>query len=106
MNCDPVDDSPSVSTANLSNNLGSSVGNSSGEIRVEKEFKSFLDQLNSLRREMAVINAKLEYIRFFKSLDTAEMNEVERARVSKEKDLVGRMDAIFEAIDALSLNHK
>lgn len=106
MNRDPADDSPSVSAANLPNNLGSSVGNSSGEIRVEKEFKSFLDQLNSLRREMAVINAKLEYIRFFKSLDTAEMNEVERARVSKEKDLVGRMDAIFEAIDALSLNHQ
>lgn len=92
----------SVEDAASSSILGATVGNSSGEIRVDKEFKSFLEQLNALRREMAVINAKLEYIRYFKSLDMGEMNDVERARVSMEKDLKARMDAIFESIDALS----
>lgn len=102
MNRDSVDEAPSAIAAISSINLGATVGISSGEIRVEKEFKSFLEQLNALRREMAVINAKLEYIRYFKSLDTVEMNKVERARVLQEKDLLTRMDAIFEAFDALN----
>ena len=99
-NRDTVEDATSASTVNASNTLGSS----SGEIRVEKEFKSFLEQLNALRREMAVINAKLEYIRYFKNLDFSELTDAVKARVSKEKELAARMDTIFEAIEALALN--
>ena len=95
-----MEDATSASTVNASNTLGSS----SGEIRVEKEFKSFLEQLNALRREMAVINAKLEYIRYFKNLDFSELTDAVKARVSKEKELAARMDTIFEAIEALALN--
>lgn len=103
---DTVEEAASGSSVvNASGNIGSvTTGNSSGDIRVEKEFKSFLERLNSLRREMAIINAKLEYIRYFKGLDVTELNDAERARVSKEKDLVARMDAIFEAIEALASN--
>lgn len=98
--------SSSAANGSSSNNtLGNSsgVGHSSGDIRAEKEFKSFLEQLNSLRREMAVINAKLEYIRYFKNLDLVELSEAERSRLVKEKELVARMDAIFVAIEALAL---
>lgn len=98
--------SSSAANGSSSNNtLGNSsgVGHSSGDIRAEKEFKSFLEQLNALRREMAVINAKLEYIRYFKNLDLVELSEAERSRLVKEKELVARMDAIFVAIEALAL---
>ena len=108
-NRDNTDEAASSGSAAVdsSNNLGTSsgLGNSSGDIRAEKEFKSFLEQLNALRREMAVINAKLEYIRYFKHLDLSELNDSERARLIKEKDLLARMDAIFEAIEALALKH-
>lgn len=74
----------------------------SSENRVENEFKTFLEQLTAFRREMALINAKLEYIRYVKSRDTRELNEVERERLATEGALVSRLDSIFESIDALS----
>lgn len=74
----------------------------SNENRVENEFKTFLEQLTAFRREMALINAKLEYIRYVKSRDTRELNEVERERLATEGALVSRLDSIFESIDALS----
>lgn len=78
----------------------------SSENRVENEFKSFLDQLTVYRREMALINAKLEYIRYVKSRDTRELTEIERERLATEAVLVSRLDSIFESIDSLSLSSK
>ena len=72
------------------------------ETRIENEFKSFLERLNGYRREMAVINAKLEYIRYFKLRDVQELSEVEKERIASEGTLVSRMNSIFEALDALS----
>lgn len=96
------------SSDNNNNNVTSSSAanstipsSSSSEIRQEKEFKTFLDQLNTLRREMAVINAKLEYIKYFKGLGREEMSATERDRLAMEPVLISRMDSIFEAIDAL-----
>lgn len=74
----------------------------SSEIRLEKEFKSFLEQLTALRREMAVINAKLEYIKYIKGLGREDLSGTERERLGKESGLIARMNAIFEAIDALN----
>jgi hypothetical protein len=74
----------------------------SSETRVESEFKTFLEQLNVYRREMAVINAKLEYIKYVKSRDARELTEVEKERLTIESSLVARLDAIFESIDALA----
>ena len=51
---------------------------------------------------MAVINAKLEYIKYVKSRDMREMTEVERERLTSEAALVSRLDSIFESIDSLS----
>lgn len=75
---------------------------SESENRVESEFKTFLDELTVYRREMAIINAKLEYIRYVKSRDMRELTEVERERVALEPALVSRLDSIFESIDSLS----
>ena len=72
------------------------------ETRVEGEFKTFLEQLNAYRREMAVINAKLEYIKYVKSRDARELTEVERERLAAESVLVSRLDSIFESIDSLA----
>ena len=78
------------------------IASNSSETRVESEFKTFLDQLTVYRREMAVINAKLEYIKYVKSRDMREMTEVERERLTSEAALVSRLDSIFESIDSLS----
>lgn len=76
------------------------------ENRVEADFKTFLEDLSALRREMAVINAKLEYIRYVKAHDEDTITEVEAARLKLEPTLLARLDAIFESIDALHAGNK
>ena len=91
--------------SNEDNNSGNSnniVKSPSSEIRIETEFKTFLEQLTALRREMAVINAKLEYIKYFKGLGREIMTESEKERLAMGPILNARMDAIFESIDALN----
>lgn len=74
------------------------------ENRIETEFKTFLEELTGLRREMAVINAKLEYIRYMKARDCRELSEIEKERLKSEPVLINRIDTIFELIDAALLS--
>lgn len=77
--------------------------NSSQDLsRVEGDYKNFMEELLQLRKEMAVINVKLEYIRYMKSRDSKDLSEVEKERIEMEGGLVERLDALFEAVDALS----
>jgi hypothetical protein len=91
------------SQENVSNSNSNSNGNVINENRVENEFKAFLEELAVLRREMAVINAKLEYIRYMKARDACDLSEIERTRMAMEPVLISRFGAIFEAIEGLQV---
>lgn len=84
------------------NETTSQQSETNSENRVENDFKSFLEDLSTLRREMAVINAKLEYIRYVKAHDADTLTELEATRLKLEPTLLARLDAIFESIDALA----
>jgi hypothetical protein len=90
-------------TQNSQENVSNSNGNVINENRVENEFKAFLEELAVLRREMAVINAKLEYIRYMKARDACDLSEIERTRMAMEPVLISRFGAIFEAIEGLQV---
>lgn len=96
---------------NRGNNIQSETGSqqqseTGSENRVESDFKAFLEDLSVLRREMAVINAKLEYIRYVKAHDQETLTELEAARLKLEPTLLARLDSIFESIDALAVANK
>lgn len=66
------------------------------------KLKVCFESLSKLRREMAIINAKLEYIRYMMAAkDTDEMTQMERERVGQEANLMARINAIYEEIEAL-----
>lgn len=67
------------------------------------KLKACFESLSKLRREMAVINAKLEYIRYMVAhKESEEMTDVERERVDQESALITRMNAIYEEIATLN----
>lgn len=80
------------------------IKSSSNENLIETEFKTFLEELTGLRREMAIINAKLEYIRYMKARDSRELSEIEKERLQSESVLLNRIDAIYELIDSTLSN--
>jgi hypothetical protein len=73
--------------------------NDTNPCQSEDKFHAFLEELMTFRREMAVINAKLEYIRYMKGRDSKDLSDVEKKRIEMEPVLISRLDVIFELID-------
>ncbi len=66
--------------------------------------RSCLETLSKCRREMAIINAKLEYIRYMRAAkDEDDFSPVEKERVGQEATLLTKINSIYEQIEALEI---
>lgn len=66
------------------------------------KLRTCLESLSKYRREMALINAKLEYIRYMcAAKDEEDMSPVELERVGQEEALLARLDEIYVLIEGL-----
>ena len=66
--------------------------------------RSCLDSLSKYRRDMAIINAKLEYIRYMRAAkDEEDLTPVEKERVAQEAALLEKINSLYEQIEALEL---
>lgn len=98
-------EAPAVNPASNTNSSAATTSLSPSQSYAEcPRLRCFLDSLSKCRREMALINAKLEYIRYMRAAkDEADFTAVERERVDQEAALLTRMNALYEQIENLEI---